>query len=120
MKIRLLITSFILLALVGCATTGESVVTVKPEAVPLLICPPSPVILPPHLMIQDLTDADRQNPDKIAKAWKGSVIQLKAYADELQKVIDQYNQISQQYTDLRKQLLQKYPELQTTNPDLFK
>ncbi len=108
------------MALVGCATTNEPIVTVKPEAVPLLVCPPSPTVQPPHLMLQDLTEADKNDPDKIAKAWKGAAIQLKAYSDELAKIIERYNQISQQYTELRKQLLQKYPELQTTNPELFK
>jgi len=120
MKIKILATFPFLLLFAGCATTTPGIVTVKTEAVPLLVCPAPPDVTPPRLMTDDLTDADRNDPDKIAKAYKGSVIQLKAYIAQLEAIIQQYGKTSQQYTELRKQLLQKYPELQQTHPELFK
>jgi hypothetical protein len=118
MKIKTLIITILFASLFGCASAPEHVVT-KPVAVPLVVCPAPPIVEAPRLMIDELTDQDSQNPDKIAKAYKGSVIQLKAYAEQLAKIVEQYGKTSQQYLELRKQLLQKYPELQTTNPELF-
>lgn len=119
MKIKILALFPFLVLLAGCPATS-GITTVKPEAVPLLVCPAPPTVTPPHLMTDDLTNADRDDPDKIAKAYKGSEIQLKAYIAQLEAIIQQYGKTSQQYTELRKQLLQKYPELQKTNPELFK
>ena len=92
---------FTLFVLTGCGildkrTLTTEVVTVK---VPVVYSPKPPVIIRPDLIIHDMTEAQKNNPGTLAQYYKGTVIQLIGYTEELESALDEYRKISDELSE---------------------
>lgn len=95
----------------GCALTQERVrVEYRDVVKPVLTCPAPPTITRPHLPIDDLTEEDKKNPDKVAKAYKATVKVLQGYGIQLETALKKYDDISKKYEALRSRVNELFPE----------
>lgn len=102
--VYLLITLFI----TGCTPlkpSGDIVIPKEIEYIevptPIMVCPPPPAIEKPKLYISKLKRSDKGNHSKIAKYYHITLKQLKAYSKRLERVIEEYKEISKQYESMQ-------------------
>lgn len=76
---------------------------------PILFCPAPPVTERPILLIDQLTDEDKKDPGKVAQIYKAAIKQLTNHVEELELIIDRYDETSKQYDDLRRIVDERFP-----------
>lgn len=102
----LLLSSVILLA--GCFPNKRpQEVQIQTVNVPILYCPAPPQVERPALPIHEMTPEQRHNAGEVVKHYKATVKTLQGYALELERIIEQYGENSQQYEELKQELLEK-------------
>lgn len=78
--------------------TKEKIVT---EDVPVFVIPKPPEHQPrPALEIDKLTPEERKNINREAQAYAVTVAQLKSYAEDLEAIVNKYNELSNTSTPI--------------------
>lgn len=94
MEMRTLIFALTLLA-TGCGTVAKKDTPdpVQIQRVPQIItaeCPTPKDVTRPALLINLLSDEDKNDAGKIAQAYKATILQLQRYSSELETMLDAY------------------------------
>lgn len=90
--------------LIGCASGPAKIRTdVVEQLVPVLHCPPPPdgVLQRPQLPIATITE--ESSPGDVAKKYKATVKSLQGYAQRLEQVVKNYDEISKKTADVQQQ-----------------
>ena len=102
----------VVLLLTGCVKQDVvKEVEIQEVKVPFLYCPAPPRVSRPVLIINTLSPADLTDPGKVAQAYKASFIQIRGYAENLEQILQQYNETSEAYEDLRNQMKELHPDV---------
>ena len=96
--------------LTGCGNQNVKEIEIQEVKVPFLYCPAPPRVERPSLIINTLSPSDLTDPGKVAQAYKASFIQIRGYTQNLEEILEQYNETSKAYEDLRKQMKELYPD----------
>lgn len=97
-----------LLFLVGCGTNPIVETKVQYVNKPILYCPEPPNIEHPTLLIDKLTEHDKNNHGVVAQAYKATIKQLLNYITELELIIAQYDKTSKDYKELKEKLDEEF------------
>ena len=81
------------LMLVSCATQPTKTVYVD-KNIPVYIVPAPPKVEKPILIINSLTDAQKNNIGELTKAYAISLKQTMQYACKLKNIVDKYTELS--------------------------
>lgn len=103
-----IITGFTVLLLTAC---GSMPVKTEIQYVdrPILICPAPPHTERPILLIDSLTEEDKKDPGNVVQTYKATIKQLTNHVEELEIIIDRYDETSKQYDELRRAVEERYP-----------
>lgn len=113
---RVTIVLLILIMLMGC--TSQSIKTEAQETyVPILYCPKPPEIKRPVLPIFQMTPDQLNNGGEIVKHYKASIIVLQGYAIELEKALQQYDNVNSSYDELRHELINSIKSTNRKKPN---
>jgi len=78
----------------GCATMGgQSPIQSIPVEVPVIYVPKPPVVIKPLLAINDIDENDAGDFAEIARKYKITIIQLLDYTNQLEIVVENYDDI---------------------------
>jgi hypothetical protein len=103
--VKKLVTLVAVLVLAGCASNPNKInitTDVKPIAVPIIYSPSPPTVTRPDLPHSTITAADSDG--EVAKKYAASVEALIGYAEQLEDVMKQYQNIHDSYGTLATQV----------------
>lgn len=108
--VKIISSIVIVILLSGCSTLMPTKTEIKEVKTPVLVCPEPPAISKPNLLIDQLTEEDKNDPGKVAQFYKGTVKQLTEYVKELEAIIEQYDKTSKKYDELRRIVDEQFSE----------
>lgn len=89
-----------LLSMVSACATAPPIVQIeyKTVEIPVPYAPKPPVVDKPVLDVTTLTPAQKEDLGELSKSYKISLIQVENYADDLEKIIKKYDDLSKANT----------------------
>lgn len=94
----IMIISIILIS--GCAT--QQTVEFVEVAKPILTCPPPPGLERPDLALSTIQPGNTSTPGEVVKRYKATIIQLQKYAEELEIIVERYEEVSKNYAEAKR------------------
>lgn len=104
-KISILI---IILLLIGCSSNPIVESKIQYVNKPILYCPEPPTVEKPILLIDNLSENDKNNPGLVAKTYKATIKQLTNYIEQLELILGQYIKTSKDYQELKEKLDEEF------------
>lgn len=103
---RVIIMLCIVMALTtGCAWRVRT--EVQEVYVPIVHCPAPPVIERPELPIHNMTPEQQKHPGEVVKHYKATVKDLQGYAQQLERILEEYDKGSELYENMENELFEQ-------------
>lgn len=104
---RIILIAIACVLLTGCPKTPMIRTEVQEVFVPIMHCPAPPEVERPDLAIHNMTPEQKQHSGEVVKHYKATIIQLLGYSQELEQILDAYEEGSQSYDEIRDELYEK-------------
>jgi hypothetical protein len=92
--VKYILIAFMAVGLASCM--DQPVKTVyRDKNIPIYVVPKAPAVNPPVLVVNTLTDAQKNDPGELSKAYAISLKQAMQYACQLKSIVDTYAELAQ-------------------------